>query len=193
VKIKTLVITLFIFSFIHMNITARILNDREWLTKTYLASLEGTILFVGVNYYNADYHTYVKTPETYETIDTIPERSQFGSPYKHHTGDFLTFDPGYKYDHICLFGIMGHYGENSKNQFYNIDTENSITQALEHATKLLKIGGTLQVGPNKLSVPQFNTAYWRARFRKYPLDKYSVISNELGACNMLWWGKKIRD
>ncbi len=193
VKIKPLVITLFLFSFLHINIDARILNDREWLTKTYLASLEGKILFVGVNYYNADYHTYVKTPETYETLDFIPERSKFGSPYKHHVGDFLTFDPGYKYDHICLFGVLGHFGEIAEGQSYNMDTENAMTQALEHATSLLKIGGTLQVGPNRISIPKFNTAYWQTRLKKYPLNKYSIISNEFGACNMLWWGKKIRD
>ncbi len=175
----------FLLSLVSSSITAQIVNDREWLTKEYLASLTGKILFVGVNYYNAEYYKFVKNPETFETIDLVPERAQFGSPYKHHVGDFLEFDPGYKYDHICLFGVMG--------QHCDISEEKTVTEALVHATSLLKIGGTLQVGPNKISMPKFNTAYWLARFKQYPLDKYTVIINATGSCNMLWWGKKIQD
>ncbi len=182
---KLISIVFFVFLIANFTVNAHIANDRKWLKHEYLSSLEGTILFVGVNYYNEDYYKYVKTPETFETIDLLPERSKFGSPYKHHVGDFLQFDPGYKYDHICLFGVMG--------QECDLSEEKAVTQALVNATKLLKIGGTLQVGPNKISMPQFNTAYWNRRLREYPLDKYSVILNTTGSCNMLWWGKKIRD
>lgn len=166
-------------------------NERDWLKHKYLPSLDGRVLFVGVNYYNSDYHTFAKNPELYETIDFVAERAQFGSPYKHHVGDFLTFDPGYKYDHICLFGVMGHYGDISGGEFYNIDDSDAITKALEHAHRLLKMGGTLQVGPNRICVPAYNTQFWIHRLAKYPLDKYEILLNAMGPCNMVWWGKKV--
>ena len=192
-RIITIILAIFsLFPLINSSST-QALDDRNWLTTKYLPSLEGRILFVGVNYYNDGHHKLVKTPETFETIDLLPERVQFGSPYKHHVGDFLEFDPGYKYDHICLFGIMGHLGNFANGQFFNIDTNDLITQSLEHANKLLKVGGTLQVGPNRISVPQFNTSFWLRRLKQHPLNKYEIISNAIGSCNMLWWGRKIRD
>jgi hypothetical protein len=168
-------------------------DERLWLKTEYLPKLDGRVLFVGVNYYNSDYGSCAKQPELYETIDLLPDRAQFGSPYKHHIGDFLTFDPGYQYDHVCLFGIMGHRSDFANGEPYNIDTYDSITQALEHAHKLLKMGGSLQVGPNRICLPEFNTQFWMTRLKKYPLNKYEILLDALGPCNVVWWGKKIRD
>jgi hypothetical protein len=165
-------------------------DERDWLKKEYLPFLEGRVLFVGVNYYTEDYVQYAKQPELFETIDLLPERAQFGSPYKHYTGEFITFDPGYQYDHICLFGVMGHYGDLKSGEPFTIDTEENITQALEQAHKLLKMGGTLQLGPNRVCVPEQNTAFWQDRLKQYPLNKYNIVTDVLGPCNVVWWGRK---
>jgi hypothetical protein len=170
------------------------LPERQWLIKKYLPSLSGKILFVGVNDYNAEYYKYVRTPEGFETLEILAERARYGSPYTHHIGDFLNFDPGYKYDHICLFGVLGLPAGTPKvnESVYTIVDENTLTQALVHANDLLSIGGTLQLGPSTGCIPECGTAYWIDRFAKFPLREYEILENKAGPFNLMWWGRKVK-
>ena len=45
------------------------LQDRKWLETKVLPELEGTILFVGINYYTDFYHNLVKPGSTFITVD----------------------------------------------------------------------------------------------------------------------------
>jgi hypothetical protein len=175
-------------------------EERLWLTKTYLPSLEGRILFVGIAVYNADYYKMVKDPSLFESIDFDPRVKPYGSPYAHYTEDFLTFDPGYLYDHICLFGVLGKHYDARSGELYNVDTQEKITKALEHATKLLKPNGTLLLGPDTVSgkpsnlrLPHINRQFWLDRFSQSPLDKYKLILFGDGKANLIWWGEKITE
>src|SRR6185436_7696812 len=78
------------------------------LEKDYLPSLHGSVLFVGVGPYTDFYSRCVQTPELYETIDNDPGVANHGSPYGHYVADILNFNPGKQYDHVCMFGILGH-------------------------------------------------------------------------------------
>ena len=161
------------------------LPERKWLVQEYFPSLEGKVLFVGVGYYTTNYHNHVKTPKDFETLDISPERAKFGCPYKHHIGDFLKFTSEYKYDHICLFGVMGCHD--------TIVSEETIDQAFINATNLLNLGGTLQVGADIRTIPKYNNAYWQAKFKQSPLNKYTIINDTVGPFNTLWWGRKVID
>lgn len=161
-------------------------DERLWLTTEYLPSLKGRVLFVGVDTYNKNHHLLVQNPELFETIDTLPEQAQYGSPYCHHVGDFLEFDPGYLYDHICLFGVMGH----AKSKTQNLSEDGDNKKAIRHAHELLKAGGTLQLGPNKIKVKEFDASYWYQRFAEEPLSQYRILLNEEGPRNMIYWGQK---
>lgn len=176
-------------------------DERKWLTETYLPLLEGRVLFVGVHTYNKEYYNYVKNPELFETIDILPHHLQYGSPYVHHIGDFLTFDPGYQYDHICLFGILGmHDAEGYDGGKYTIDSDERVTKALIQAYALLNKNGTLQLGPPSRTtiapmrfLQHMDVSFWVHRFREFPLgeNQFRPLFKGYGPCNILWWGRKI--
>lgn len=165
-------------------------SQRNWLISKYLPSLSGTVLFVGVDSYTKQYWQYVKNPELFETIDSLPSQAAYGSPFKHYIKDFLDFYPTYQYDHICLFGVMGHPPHSTIDGYYSIVTDEDNDQIITHAHNLLKEGGTLQLGPNWVSVPEFDFKYWVNKFSSPPLDSYEVLNNTFGSTNMLWQGQK---
>lgn len=85
------------------------LVDRVWLEKTYLPSLSGKILFVGVRPYTSFYHELVSKSSQFITIDKDPGVVNYGSPFFHITDDiekFLenNFDT---YNHISFNGMCG--------------------------------------------------------------------------------------
>ena len=85
------------------------LLDRIWLEQTYLPSLAGDILYVGVRYYTDFYHQLVKTPESFVTVDLDPLVEKFGSPHGHFVDTLENFlnQSGRIFDHISLFGLFG--------------------------------------------------------------------------------------
>ena len=173
-------------------------GERAWMDEHYFPFLEGRVLFVGVAPYNKDHFQQVKNPEEFETIDMDPKNAPYGSPYFHHIEDFLTFEPGYLYDHISMFGVLGRETNQQINELYNIDSQEKITKALQKAHQLLKPNGTLLLGPDTVitkpslkRVPHLNTNFWYDRLEKNPLDKYEPIFRGIGGQNMIWWGRKI--
>lgn len=164
---------------------------RNWLEKTYLPKLQGRILYVGVGSYTTHYHKLTKTPELFETIDFAIDKAKFGAPH-HHVGEFMTFNPDYPFDHICLFGVMGH-PQDVGTSIYSMTEDETIIEAFEHAHQLLKVGGTLQLGPNHKTVPQQNEAFWKERFSISLFDKYEILFQGVGSDNMIWWGRKLSD
>lgn len=162
---------------------------RDWHERKYLPALQGKILYVGVGQYTQKYHRLTKSPKSFETIDFLPERAHWGSPYGHYVEDFLTFDPGYQYDHISMFGIMGH----PESIYCSIVDDETITESLNKADALLKVGGTLELGPNHAAVAEQHKDFWLERFAMPPLDKYKVLYIGVGVDNIVWWGKKVKE
>lgn len=172
-------------------------HEREWMDKHYFPVLEGRVLFVGVACYNANHYKQVKNPKLFETIDFDPRNAGFGSPYKHYVEDFLTFEPGYLYDHISIFGVLARHDDARSGELYNIDSQKKVTAALLKANQLLKPNGTLLLGPDIIAtkpgtknVPHLNVNYWYDRFEKAPLDQYEPIFLGIGDQNFVWWGRK---
>ena len=89
------------------------MNDKQWKIEKYLPNLSGNILFVGVGKdpenvkHYSKYHTLVKTPETFETMDLLSDSMMSTKASKHHVCNFLDFKNEYKYDHISLHGLWG--------------------------------------------------------------------------------------
>ena len=170
----------------------RIGPGRDWLERTYLPCLEGRILYVGVGSYTTQYPFLTKTPWLFETIDFAQDKAQFGSPFVHHTADFMMFQPNYKFDHICLFGVMGH-PQDAKTSIYSILSDEEILQALEHADRLLQVGGTLQLGPNHIAVAEQNAQFWINKLSLKFFHKYETLFVAIGTDNVVWWGRKYED
>jgi hypothetical protein len=175
----------------------QIRDERKWIDENYFPNLEGRVLFVGIAPYNMEHYKQVKNPESFETLDFDPKNVPYGSPYGHHVADFLTFDPGYLYDHISLFGVLGREDSLPTGEKYNINSQKIITLALERAHQLLKPNGTLLLGPDIIStkpatknVPHLNVYFWYDRFERAPLDQYEPIFLGIGDQNFVWWGRK---
>lgn len=158
-------------------------DDRVWLETKYLPSLSGVILYVGVNSYTNFYHKLVKTPETFYTIDIDEKRGYHGSPSGHYVGEFQNFTPPEPVDHITLHGIYGYKG-------FEIHNEN-IKQDIIHANQILKVGGTLQIGPAWKMLDEFNEKYWRNLYDKFSnYETIDTFKSNSGPGNMIWWGRK---
>jgi|GEM_PF-5919480 hypothetical protein len=165
---------------------------REWLERSYLPALSGKVLYVGVGSYTREYHLLTKTPLQFATLDYDVEKALFGSPYGHHTADFLTFQTEEPFDHVSLFGVMGHPPTVTTSK-YNIIDEEAISQAVQQADRLVKVGGTLQLGPNHRDFLGQDAAFWLEQFSRPPLDKYIVIFSASFSDNIVWWGRKVRE
>ncbi len=165
---------------------------REYLEVSYLPALSGNILYVGVGSYTQGYENLTKSPDSFFTLDYDATKAEFGSSSGHYVADFLTFNPGFLFDHISLFGVMGHPPD-VKTSLYTIVDDTTILAALRQAHSLLSIGGTLQLGPNHKDFPGQNAAFWMKKFSEPPLDRYKIIFFGVGPDNLFWWGKKIQD
>lgn len=165
---------------------------RCWLEDEYLPQISGKMLFIGVGSYTQEYHLLTQTPELFETVDLDETKSQFGSPFGHYTVDFLELGPNREYDHCCLFGILGHPPATSTS-IYTLCNDDSIEKGIRHAHGMIKVGGTLLLGPNYKDVPGQDAAFWLQKFKMPPLDRYEVILSTRGTDNMIWWGIKIEE
>src|SRR3990167_3224422 len=174
----------------HLAAVEKIGEARIWLEKKYLPSLKGNILSVGVGSYTVKYTFLTKTPKLFETVDFALDKAQFGSPFGHYVAEFKTFNPGKQFDHISMFGVMGH-PQDVKTSVYSILDEEGILEAFEQAHKLLKLGGTLQLGPNCIAVPEQNAEFWLNQFRKEFFQKYETLYEAVGVDNVVWWGRKM--
>lgn len=165
---------------------------RVWHEKTYLPQLSGKILYVGVGAYTAHYHQLTRTPHLFETVDHDGSKAAFGSPFKHYNVDFLDFVSSDLYDHVSLFGMMGHPITVTTSK-YNIVDQETVRVALYKADSLVKLGGTLELGPHHLDLKEHDAKFWIVQFSKAPLDKYKVLFCAMGKDNFIWWGRKIQE
>jgi hypothetical protein len=162
---------------------------REWLENSYLPSLSGKILYVGVGDYTQKYPFLTQTPKQFVTLDYDIEKASFGSPFGHYSCDLLTFQTDTLFDHVSLFGIMGHPSTVTTSK-YNILDDTTISEAIYQADLLVNKGGTLQLGPNHKDFPGQDADFWLEQFSKPPLDTYELLSLTIYSDNIVWWGKK---
>jgi hypothetical protein len=165
---------------------------RAWLENTYLPSLSGNILYVGVGSYTQKYHQLTKTPRRFVTLDYDIDKACFGSPFRHYSEDFLTFQTNRPFEHVSLFGVMGHPPTVTTSKYTIID-DGTISQAIQQADHLVKTGGTLLLGPNHKDFPGQDAQFWIHQFSKAPLDKYEIIYCATFCDNIVWWGRKVRE
>jgi len=157
-------------------------NDRVWLTKRYLPSISGNILFVGTNTYTFHYPSLIKGG-VFESLDSCLERSRWGrSSAQHHNVSILEFSPIKQYDHVSIHGCHGYTG-------YNINNSH-IREDLIKASSWVKLGGTFQFGPACGYVPEYDEAFWIQFIREEPFTEYEVIYNKVEKPNYIFWGKK---
>jgi len=127
------------------------LRDRQWLEETYLPSLSGSVLYVGVAYYTDFYHTMVKNPELFTTVDVDIKAAPFGSPYGHYVDEIEVFldSTDKKYDHISIFGLFGQ-------KHSVIKDEATIIRIFNKCCDHIKCGGTISFGAavESLSIEQ---------------------------------------
>lgn len=168
-----------------------IVDEREWIQSVYLPALKGSVLYIGVGSYTASYYTYVQNPELFETVDLLEERAQYGSPFKHYIGDFMSVPTDVFYDHVSFFGILGFNAP----YFSPFKTKEQIVSALERVDSLLKSNGTLQVSGQIGGTPYLiegqGSDFWLEMFGTGILKKYKTIACLLSSQNVIWWGQKI--
>jgi len=165
--------------------------DKQWIQKTYLPKLSGKILFVGTM---PNYHSLVKTPKSFETLDLDPTAASKKqvSPYKHHICDFLDFKNEYNYDHISLHGLWGNgfIFKEKTSETDKIELTKIIINSIKKAHSILNVGGTLQIGPNTNNVnPIYD--YLLNELKYELLDR--IPRSSKGCANNIFWGKKIKD
>lgn len=156
-------------------------NGRLYLEHEYLPSLDGSILFVGVNYYTDFYHRLVKSPEMFETVDVSETVIEHGSPHVHHIGDIRDF-AGKRYDNVVFFGILGH-----DDDWDIIKDEGGIDRCFAALDALVKPGGTLLLGPATVTRPK---EFWDAAYDG--LTGYENVSRRKIDINYIWIGRKAK-
>ncbi len=167
------------------------LKDRVWLEKTYLPSLSGDILYVGISYYTDFYHELVKTPSSFVTVDLDPEMEKFGSPYGHYTDsvEHLLQSSGKNFDHISLFGLFG-CGHSV------IKDHGKIIEILNLAYGHTKTNGTLQFGTstNSFSMEDAKSFVLKSNLQRLTTIESFVVKPSIHHSDMfLFWGRKSND
>ena len=156
--------------------------DRDWLEQRYLPTLEGRILFVGVNDYTQSYPSLIKGG-IFESLDSCPVRSNFGGTSTlHHNVSILEFEDEALYDHVSVHGCHGCIGHNINNS--------RIREEIIKLSSLVKPGGTFQFGPACGYVPQYEETHWREFIKEAPFTEYTFIHNKVEPPNYIFWGKK---
>ena len=121
--------------------------DRKYMITEYLPTCVGKTLGVGCHVHNKDDALCLPTPSDYETIDISEKCEMYGSPFKHTTVDFIAYLPGYKFNHITLFGVMGipfkSDGDDDTYSLYGGDEK-----VVSHVDELLNVNGTVLFSPN---------------------------------------------
>jgi hypothetical protein len=120
--------------------------DRLYILLKHLPECHGRTLSVGCHEFNKFDHLGVPNPLLYETIDLEESYAAYGSPFKHHVGDFLSFNPINQFDDVILFGVLGipHDAVDSEN-YTMFNNENEV---ISKANQILKKGGRLLLGPD---------------------------------------------
>jgi len=173
------------------------MNDKIWIQNHYLPKLNGDILFVGFSAGDTykDYPNLIDSG-TFTTVDvnlkTEPD----------YLCDFAyEFKSQQKYDHISLHGLWGskfHFVDESVSQEHfghGRETDgNTMTQiilnSIKKAHSLLKVGGTLQIGPNTNNIiPIYDTLIKSNVYKKL----YRINRGEGGCGNCIFWGEKITE
>ena len=122
-------------------------HDRRYLALNHYPTCLGRTLSVGVHIFNKDDWLFMGNPKGFETLELDENYSEFGSPNKHTTGDFLEFNPNYKFQDIVLFGVMGIPQDTSRDSdSYSLFKNESAV--IEKADELLEIHGRIAVGPD---------------------------------------------
>jgi len=161
--------------------------DRHWLTSEYLPSLDGRILYIGINDYTNHYHSLVKEGSVFETLDSCPIRSGFGNTsFIHYNVSVQVFDPKYLYDHVSMHGCHGYKGHNINNS--------NILKDIVKLDSLVGVGGTLQFGPGvNLNLENYTKSFWDDFVNGPPFIKYDILCNKIIGMNYIWWGQKIEE
>tara|TARA_Y100000816_G_scaffold117469_1_gene82379 strand:- start:11807 stop:12424 length:618 start_codon:yes stop_codon:yes gene_type:complete len=121
------------------------LPERKYMIMNFLPNCEGRTLNVGVHEFNKNDELACKHPDLYETIDIDDRCKNFGSKHKHYTVDFLDHNPGYKYDNILLFGVLGIWDGCGG---YNYTLEKKEHILMENIDRLLNVKGRVLLGPD---------------------------------------------
>ena len=174
------------------------MNDKQWKIEKYLPNLSGNILFVGVGKdpenvkHYSEYHTLVRTPETFETMDLLDDSMMSTKASKHHVCNFLDFQNKYKYDHISLHGLWG-----DKFIFKKEDREVSskklseiIINSINKAHNMLNVGGTIEIGPNTNVI---NKVYDYMVNENLYKTIYRINRDEGESGNCIFWGEKLNN
>ena len=121
--------------------------DRLYLLFKHLPECLGRTLSVGCHEFNKFDHLAVSNPLLYETIELEERYAIYGSPFKHHIGDFLSFNPVAKFDDVILFGVLGipHDGTGTLDNYTMFNNEDAV---ISKANEILKKGGRLLLGPD---------------------------------------------
>ena len=174
------------------------MNDKQWKIEKYLPNLSGNILFVGVGKdpenvkHYSKYHTLVKTPETFETMDLLSDSMMSTKASKHHVCNFLDFKNEYKYDHISLHGLWGDrfIFKKEDREISSKKLSEIIISSISKAHNMLNVGGTIEIGPNTNVI---NKIYDYMVDEKLYKTIYRINRNERGSGNCIFWGEKLND
>ena len=153
------------------------LPERKYMILEYLPKCNGKVLSVGTHEFNKNDEICCKKCE-YETIDIHEKCKDFGSSFKHTTIDFLDYEPGYKFNHILLFGVLGIPQEL---EGYNYTLYKNENKTIEKIDELLDINGTVLLGPdvNESSCASYDSTYefWKKFVQDNDIikSKYSLI------------------
>lgn len=164
-------------------------DEREWITKTYLPSCSGSMLYIGVGPYTTQYPYMVKDPSLFETIDFLEERAHWGSPYKHYVSDIMLFEPEYLYDNVSFLGILG----SPSIKHAPFITEESMDKVLKKVHTLVKVGGSLQVAANFNKDTNLTVGFWLEKFKQHYDEKYKTMSLVVSPLTVIWQGEKFAE
>lgn len=155
--------------------------DRKYIVTEFLPRCVGKTLSVGCHSFNSDECFCLPNPPDFETIELDERYSDFGSPFKHTTGDFLDYSPPYCFKNIVLFGVMGINPESEKtSDSYSLY---GLTERVtEHVDQLLEFGGRVLFGPDLTDDVWPNTSqafrYWEHSLKMLLQDRgYELLES----------------
>jgi len=116
-------------------------ENRNWLEKEYLPNVKGSLLFVGIKEYCANYKKIAVGVDQFTTLDVNPEVAKFGGDYHYVStlDEFILSNTNRKYQNISLHGLWG------MNDSYSSDKA-GMKESISNSLSALRSGGTLQFG-----------------------------------------------
>lgn len=163
------------------------LVDRIWIEKTYLPSLYGSVLYVGVSNYTDFYHELVRDPKLFVTVDMNPDVAKYGSPFEHYIDTIQDYLDGCNrtFDHISIFGLFGQ-------KHSVVQDKRVIKEIIDKCVDHVNPKGTLHLGFNdeviKITFPLFiesskiRELHTKASFICRPSQAHSNV--------FMYWGEK---